>query len=70
MVDHVKSFREVNRHGQRAEWGIKLVETLGYIMGERAKTVEYLVRKPRWMDERGREFRFGCRRHSRNLTAG
>ena len=37
MVDQVNSFGEVNRHGQRAESGIGLVGTLGYIMCKRGE---------------------------------
>ena len=38
VVGHVKSFGEVNRHGQRAEWGTVLVETMGYIMRKREES--------------------------------
>ena len=39
VVDHVKSFGEVNCHGQRAEWGTGLVETFGYVMCNREEAV-------------------------------
>ena len=42
----VKSFGEVNHHGQHTEWGKGLVETLGYIMFKRAETLGW---KPCWM---------------------
>ena len=32
VVDHVRSLREVNGHGQCAEWGTGLVETPVYSM--------------------------------------
>ena len=35
MIDHVKSFGEVNRRCQRAEWGTGSVGTLCYIICEK-----------------------------------
>ena len=38
MADYVKSFGDVNRHDQRAEWVTGLVESLGYIMFKREES--------------------------------
>ena len=32
MVDHIKSFGKINRPGQCAEWGIRLIKVLSYFM--------------------------------------